>query len=652
MRADKEYSTLVLLLRTLLAVVLLYEIALATMWAVNGGVFWPQDQGIFSQVMWKIMHGRLDSSIYSEKNFFASHFTPIFILLAPLTKLFNGLPLHYLFVNAGLVLSLYFIYLAARRLGVADYLILMMLVVHVTTPLFFHMMTSGFRDAVVSVLPVSMAMYFFMANQWRLFLFSLVLALLCREDTALALVGFAFASWWFKREKKWILVSLFLPLVYFVVVVKLVMPWLAGDLARTGGLGFDKYGYLGGSLLQMVVSIVTNPGIVLAQLWSNKAFIWDLLAPWLFLPLLSPVIMLIPIGNFAEVLLARGTLPVASVRYWYIAPATPFITLAAMASLDRLGRYCRDRRRLVRIAGLITLAGLLLNILGGDSLKRPLMEGRLFTHGNRMEDVKLLTGYARMYPDATVSASYNTILFFAQRHTVRLIGTKENGWQPDLIVAERSSGAKGYNNISDQVISWPRSYQFLDYYLKSRLASKQYSVADQTGRVIILKKNIGAPGNGEEYAYGDFVSDLEINIHDLHSYVPPGRIFIKEIKGICYRCFTDATGTVVYGPYIYLPPGRYTATVTINEQENAGRSGTPIFQVYSNKGGELASTSALTGRGTDGRITLPFLSKGEDDIQFRILAPEKRDLCVSHIRLQRVKQVPAPLPEPGTAHGL
>ncbi len=163
----------------------------------------------------------------------------------------------------------------------------------------------------------------------------LVLAALCKEEIplVLAVMGAYFAV----RKRSWRhLVLTAIALACFAVVLWVVIPHF-----NNGPSPFvDRYAAYGDSAVEVAGNVLAHPSQVAGDLFgaSNLGYWIELLWPFGFLSLLSPLTLLISLPEF--VLNGLSTqIWQRSIQFHYTAAEIPFIFAAAVLGLMRLWRW-------------------------------------------------------------------------------------------------------------------------------------------------------------------------------------------------------------------------------------------------------------------------------------------------------------------------
>lgn len=174
----------------------------------------------------------------------------------------------------------------------------------------------------------------------------LVLAAICKEDVPLVII--VMGAYFALRKRAWwpLLISA-AATAYFLLAVLVVIPHY-----NPGGSPFiNRYTATGSTPGDVVRELLGNPGTTAGKLseWSNVRYLLQLLWPFAFMPVLSPLTALIALPEY----LLNGLSTVVFQRYisfHYVAAEVPFLFAAALLGIARLHRW------LVRRAGARTAA--------------------------------------------------------------------------------------------------------------------------------------------------------------------------------------------------------------------------------------------------------------------------------------------------------
>ncbi|MGH7765212.1 MAG: DUF2079 domain-containing protein, partial [Candidatus Dormibacteraceae bacterium] len=264
-----------------------------------------------------------------------------------------------------------------------------------------------FHHVVFAVTAVSGALYAAETRRNRLLVACVAVAMLSREDTALTLV--ALGVYIAIAQRRWILgVALAaINAAWFLLLLRVVMPWLAGIAYRHW-----SYTALGTGPLLAVRHILLDPIGSVELLFKpiTKIRVWlASFGGWLFLPLISPLLIVV-LPSFLERFWNDGP------DFWtfhmqYSMPAAPIL---AFAAIDGAGRLARLLPRLdARAWGLrIGLAVLAVSAVLSVAVN-PLAELGTYVSGSTPADIQSCLDL--IPPDASVSASQELLPHLATR---------------------------------------------------------------------------------------------------------------------------------------------------------------------------------------------------------------------------------------------
>ena len=278
------------------------------------------------------------------------------------------------------------------------------------------------------------AFYALVTGRDRAFGVWALLAASCKEEmTLLVFMLGLYALVWLRRPRLG-LITMTLALTWAFLAVFVIQ-----NLFAAGNIHWGRYGYLGDSPGAMVWGLLTQPGLVWAQLVKANAgaYLWQLLWPTGFIALLAPEVLLLALPSLAVNLLADFP-PMHQVNTLiYAAPILPFVLAASVMGLARLrdglirlSPQRRPRRAQAFVplaAGLLLLAGLynqqLYGYLPGSG---NYLDLRVTDHHRRAANI-----IAQIAPDAAVSAQDRLNPHVSGRETVYIFPRLEDEQAPD-----------------------------------------------------------------------------------------------------------------------------------------------------------------------------------------------------------------------------
>ncbi|MCC7494335.1 MAG: DUF2079 domain-containing protein [Fimbriimonadaceae bacterium] len=226
------------------------------------------------------------------------------------------------------------VFALARRLTRADGPAVAWAVLYLSQPALQHLVLHDLHFQPFA-LPCFLAALACVASQrWRAMGCWLALALLSREDAALpiALLGLAL---WRTAPRRVALTTLAGGLLATVLAYQVVLPWInRGQQIFYADL---FYGHLGGSPVEVLLSPLLRPRVVLESLWqeANLRLLVGLLGPLAGLALLRPA-WLLPAAATLFLNMVSSFWPSHVIDYHYQGFVIPFGVAAAVAGGTRL----------------------------------------------------------------------------------------------------------------------------------------------------------------------------------------------------------------------------------------------------------------------------------------------------------------------------
>lgn len=176
--------------------------------------------------------------------------------------------------------------------------------------------------------------YFLNKGKYILYYIFFILSILVREEVALTTLLLGFYITFIMKKKKVGITTSIVSILYFLTLVKIIMPWIAGN---TNILQNNIFSHLGNTPFEVFVYTISHPFAVILSL-LNKIKIANFLMyiiPLLFIPFFSPTIFLISAGNL---LLNFLSLSISHYSYilYYLSPSIPFLFLSAIQGVKNI----------------------------------------------------------------------------------------------------------------------------------------------------------------------------------------------------------------------------------------------------------------------------------------------------------------------------
>ncbi len=377
------------------------------------------DLGIYDQTIWGYSRFDLlaDNTVLQTPNLLGNHFQPILIALAPLYWVWEDVRM--LLVAQAVLLaaaSLPLVYWARRELGSPAALAFQ------SAYLVFWAVLAGalydFHETAIAAPAIAVALLGLVTRRYGLVLTGSAVALLTKEDLALTVASIAIYAAVVGLRRRESLVLAAASVSWLVVAVKAVIPWFSG-----ASYVHWFYPALGSGPGSALVHVFAHPIDTVRLFFSPHAkriALGNLLAPWLLLPLLSPL-ALIALPNLAARFLSDKP------SYWsqgfhYSLMIAPVLAFAAVDATRRLAPHVPWRLFPLGVGCAALVVGAYFNF----GRLRPLAElDRLPSDAVAAQMQRCLD---TIPPDASVAATSALVPHLTHRRHIELLdGTRPRG---------------------------------------------------------------------------------------------------------------------------------------------------------------------------------------------------------------------------------
>ncbi len=296
------------------------------------------DLGYYVQVVWSIAAGYGAYVTLPPMHAWGDHLSPVLYLLAPLGWVAPGgaalVVVQTLILAAGALAVFGY---AARRLGPAPVAASFALL-YLVNPSLHGINIRDIHPQAFAISLVIAAALAFDAKRYAWCAVALAATLACREDAAVALVGFGI--WLGCARRRWWLGAALAAASVLVLALdlKYVMPYFRGEPYPH----LHRYAYLGSSLEEILLNLVARPwrwiGVTLTG--GKLVYVFAMLLPLGFLPLFAPRVLVAALPGFALNLLSVDP-ALFNYRSQYQAFVLPFLVLAAVEGYARMRAWRR-----------------------------------------------------------------------------------------------------------------------------------------------------------------------------------------------------------------------------------------------------------------------------------------------------------------------
>jgi uncharacterized membrane protein len=370
------------------------------------------DLGIFDQTIWGYSRFEaLPNTVVRLPNLLGDHFHPILVTLAPLYWIWDDprvllLAQAVLLAAAGLPIFLW----ARRELGFVPALVFEL------AYLVFWAVLAGsifdFHELAFAAPIVSLGLYAALTRRAGLLWLAAGLALLTREDLALTFAALGLYVALVQRRFRLGLSLSAACLVWFGLAFKVLIPAFADrDYAHWwySALGSGP----GDALLQLVTHPVDSVRLFFTPR-DKQIALFNLFAPWLVLPLFSPLVLVLVPGLGAR-FFSDNPSHWAPQGFHYSLVLAPALAFAAIDTTVRLTRLVDGRAAQllpVGIAGAVLLAGLYFSF----GRLRPLDELERYATGEQRAAIRACLDVVP--PDASVAATSALVPHLSHRRKI------------------------------------------------------------------------------------------------------------------------------------------------------------------------------------------------------------------------------------------
>jgi uncharacterized membrane protein len=308
------------------------------------------DLGQFNQLIWNSLHGRLlqGTFILDAKTFLGKSFTPILLALVPLYAVWADARVLLFVQSLGLTVAAVPLYWYARaRIG--RLLGLVIAIAFYLSPAVLYTNIHEFHEIAFATPVIAFAVFFLLRKHYWGLGVVLAIALLIKEEMAIISVGFGLYLLLVQRQRKLGLSVMTIGAIGIAVLLQYVIPFFRGNEFGSGfyyfnqgavGGGGNRYGYLGHSLAEIVLTLLTRPDIVLPQLLTlpKLEYLLQFLVPLALLPILGLEVFALAFPTLGYSFLSTYPLQY-SIQFSYYAPITAIIFFASVVGLERVQRW-------------------------------------------------------------------------------------------------------------------------------------------------------------------------------------------------------------------------------------------------------------------------------------------------------------------------
>jgi uncharacterized membrane protein len=298
------------------------------------------DLAIKEQVIWNTAHGRLFASSPEVDNAFEDHFQPVMLAFVPPYVLIPATELLLVLQAVGMAAGAIPLFRFAERRLDSGWLALAFAALYLLYPAIGFVSRFDFHPEAFAI-PAFVAAFDALdraklkaASLW------LLVPLLAKENLGFSVAAFGLYCALFRRRVRFGLIWAGVGLA----VSSLTMFWLIPTLRQGPSDTIARYGWLGDSPIQIAWTMLSRPGYVCQNLAepNRGLYLLQLLLPVGFLALLALPELLLIVPGLAINLLAQHHCQ-AKIYCQYAVPIIPFVLIAAVVGLQRVGKLVGRR---------------------------------------------------------------------------------------------------------------------------------------------------------------------------------------------------------------------------------------------------------------------------------------------------------------------
>lgn len=312
------------------------------------------DFALFAQVIWNTQHGHLlvNTVVQDAPILLAQRFSPILFAFVPIYVLF-GTPYVLVLVPAlAVTLAAFPLYwFARRRVGHSSALVISF--AFLTAPGLQAVALDQFKEIMLAIPFLMLAVTFLVERKYLPFLASLVLAMMCKEE--IGFIAAAFGVYIFFAHRRYVFggVLAIFGMTWVLFLILVVIPRFQGGSTYYyfGGseyFGSSLYSYLGSSPSEIIVTALTRPDIVLPNVFTAEKIdaVMRIVLPLGIVALFGLDVFMLALPTFGYTLLSNRRMQFLFGSYHY-SPVYVFLFIGLVLGLERLAKWLQSRSNIM-----------------------------------------------------------------------------------------------------------------------------------------------------------------------------------------------------------------------------------------------------------------------------------------------------------------
>jgi uncharacterized membrane protein len=296
------------------------------------------------EILWRNSQGLGLTTLMSEKyiasnHWFAAHFTPIiYLTYVPAFTIFPSpyvIPISETFFILSSLIPLWLI----SKKYLDDNLSRLLICSFLFYPTIFYINLYGIAYIELCIPLFLWLFYFFEEKKNKLFILTLILCLMTREEVSLVICFFGIYML-IKKRYSLGLFTIILSLVYFFTVLYVIIPSFRTAEYQQLHIAQSLFKQWGNTFLEVIFNILKSPIDTLSKILTAPKignFVM-MLIPLLFVPLSSLSIFLIATPNFALTFMSSSITHSSFILY-YLSPSIPIFFYATITGISKLRNF-------------------------------------------------------------------------------------------------------------------------------------------------------------------------------------------------------------------------------------------------------------------------------------------------------------------------
>lgn len=399
------------------------------------------DLGVFDQAVWGIVNGapflNTSNPFGLPINWLGFHFNPILLAFAPFYLIHPAAEWLILFQAVAISITAWPLYVIARQATGSKQAAFLWSLAYLFNPFVLNAAAWDFHPVSLAAPFMALGVLAVERRQAWLFGTACLFLLLIQEHYGAAVAGFGLLWWLRNRSLAPALAALAAGTAHTALVFGLIMPALSptgSHIMMSGDLGqLSRYGWLGGSLEEIVRNVLFNPLAVARTALTDMGgakYLGLLLLPLLASPLASIGFLLPALADLAANSLSSNPMPRSLVAYHSIS-LMPLLVAAGIHGSSRIASIWR-RYSALDLAKLVLCASLVSGYLAAP-LPLPYAANYWQPRAWPLERESVASEVRRLLPpEASVSAQANIAAHLSQRYLIHPFPTKVG--EADFIV--------------------------------------------------------------------------------------------------------------------------------------------------------------------------------------------------------------------------